>query len=240
MNILICDDERIFTEMITKSVNAIVQKRGIKCRIMSCQSGEEVIALYKEHKPKAVFLDISMPGIDGFDVAEAIASDNSGTEIIFVSSKEEMVYHSYKFRPFWFVPKSQLDMLNEVMLRLFDKLEIKTELTSKININIEGRRRMDIDPYNIAYFMTESPYMQFVDKDWNVSESYRNKLENIENQLEEHNYVRIHVRYLVNCRFIRRIDENTCVFKNGKTLPVSRSRADKAMTVFQEYMRSVR
>lgn len=240
MKFLVCDDEKLFTDIVITSLAACTESRGIEYSVISCSTGEEAIALYKEHEPEAVFLDISMPGADGFEVAETIASDGKGTKIVFVSSKEDTVYYAYAYKPFWFVPKSRIGMLDEVVQRLLDKLETMIELSAKININIEGRRNMDIDPYEIVYFMTNSHYVQMINKDGELSKSYRNKLDNIEKQLEGHNYVRIHVRYLVNCRYVRRMEENKCVFKNGETLPVSRSRSQEAMRIYQEYMRRTR
>lgn len=240
MKFLVCDDEKLFTDIIKTSLAGVVESRGIDCSVISCDTGEEAINLYKEHKPEAVFLDISMPDMDGFSVARTISLEGGDVEIIFVSSKEELVYRSYEYKPFWFVPKSHLSLLDEVIERLFDKLEAKIELSAKITLNIEGRRKIEIDPYEIAYFKTESHYVQMVDKNGNTSKSYRNKLTNIEKQLETQNYVRIHVRYLVNCRHVRLLGDNECVFKNGEKLPVSRSRAEKAKEAFLEYMRRTR
>lgn len=40
--------------------------------IAKCQNGREAISAIKTHKPDLVFLDIQMPGFDGFSVVQGL------------------------------------------------------------------------------------------------------------------------------------------------------------------------
>lgn len=90
--------------------------RDIKCNILTCNRGEKFIELCQKEKVDAGFLDISMPGLNGFETAEKILEIRKKIEIVFVSSKEKLINSSYEYKPFWLVPKSQISML-EIVIR---------------------------------------------------------------------------------------------------------------------------
>jgi two-component system, chemotaxis family, chemotaxis protein CheY len=86
MIFLVVDDSKIsrrwLIEMIPKKIleNAEV--------IEGC-NGEEAIALYTEHQPDVVFLDITMPIIDGFEALEAIRAINKDALVVMVSADRQ-------------------------------------------------------------------------------------------------------------------------------------------------------
>lgn len=240
LDIAICDDESIFIDRTSEYINSASKVQGIKCNIHTCQSGVELIELCGVKKIDAVFLDIAMPGIDGFKTAEELLKLRSNLVLIFVSSQETMVFSSYEYNPFWFVPKSQLSMLELVINKLFKKLENTASENSIIAINIENNRMVEIDTHKITYFRTDDHYVRIITKDNGKSDSYRYKLDYIEKQLQDSWFVRVHNRYLVNCRMISIIEKNACVLTNGEHVPISRVHMASAKSMFQKYLRSKR
>jgi DNA-binding response OmpR family regulator len=67
---------------------AILDQAGFRCH--ACESGQEGIAAVREHDPILTTLDISLPGIDGFEVARQIRSFSS-TYIIMLSARDEEI-----------------------------------------------------------------------------------------------------------------------------------------------------
>ena len=49
-------------------------------------SGQEAVQKYKSLKPDIVFMDITMPGMEGIDALERILKDDSAAKIVMVSS----------------------------------------------------------------------------------------------------------------------------------------------------------
>lgn len=240
MKIAICDDEKIYIDTISLYINKISKKHDKKCDIFTCQRGEILLEICNKKVFDAVFLDISMPGINGFETAEKLLKIRNNTTIVFVSSKESMVFSSYEYKPFWFVPKSQIAMLEIVINKLFEKLETDLSENSLIAINIENNKVIEINLKEISYFKTADHYIRLIYKDKSSSVSYRNKMDNIEAQLSQHFFARIHNRYLVNCRLISEIDKNSCKLITGEELPVSRAKMAHTKEMFQNYLRSIR
>lgn len=240
MKIAICDDERIYIDTVSSYINKISKKCNRECDIFTCQRGDALIALCEKEILDAVFLDISMPGFSGFETAEKLLKIRKNIIIVFVSSKESMVFSSYEYKPFWFVPKSQIAMLEIVINKLFEKFDANCNKDRFVTINVEIHKVIEINLTEAAYFKTDDHYIQLIMKDKSSSTSYRNKLNNIEEQLTKYWFVRVHSRYLVNCRHISEIENNFCKLINGEEIPISRARMAQTKEMFQNYLRSIR
>lgn len=76
---VICDDEDAALKIITYSI----ENQGIPIEIVGTASdGKEALALIKKENPNLVFLDIEMPGMNGFDVVEKMNAVNCKVIII--------------------------------------------------------------------------------------------------------------------------------------------------------------
>lgn len=82
--IYLVDDDRFLLDMYA------VKFRNAGHEVIAFQGGELALeALRKDPKPDAMLLDIVMPGIDGFEVLEAIKKENlAGTAKIIVLSNQ--------------------------------------------------------------------------------------------------------------------------------------------------------
>ena len=84
---VICDDEDAALKIITYSI----EKQGIPIEIVGTASdGQEALALIKRKKPNLVFLDIEMPGMNGFEVIEKLSSLNC--KIIIITAYSTFTY----------------------------------------------------------------------------------------------------------------------------------------------------
>jgi len=62
--------------------------------VQDCQSGREAIEAIVEHEPDVVFLDIQMPGMNGFDVLKALAGKRMPM-IVFVTAYDEYAVRAF-------------------------------------------------------------------------------------------------------------------------------------------------
>lgn len=240
MNIIICDDEKLFVDNLSARICDYLSERKIKCTITTCLDGTELIKLYAAKHFDAVFLDVSMPEIGGYEVAEEILKINKNAAIVFISSQESSVFHSYEYSPVWFVPKGNCAMFDLAMKKLIKRVENDRKNQRYVTVNIEDKIQLALDMEDVVYFKTTDHYLQFLKKNGTFSEFYRCKLSNIERQLSDHWFIRIHNRYLVNCRMIKTIEKQECILTDGYILPTSRSKIAHSKESFQNYLRNVR
>ena len=83
--ILICDDSPTDLAYLRNAL------KDTNCILVTATNGEEAVSKAKSEKPDVIFLDIVMPGIDGFATCRNLR-DNPATKhipVIFVSSKQQ-------------------------------------------------------------------------------------------------------------------------------------------------------
>lgn len=108
LRIAICDDDEYDRSAVWKIVSGVLAQNQIRSEIVQYQNGAYLLDELIQKKYDLILLDIQMPEMSGFIVAEQIYSMTGGDNLIFVSNEEDMVFQSLQFRPFRFVRKSQL------------------------------------------------------------------------------------------------------------------------------------
>src|SRR5256885_4067587 len=79
-------------------------RRGIRARLRSfrdlvvvddCQDGLEAISSIKRHRPDLVFLDVQMPGLDGFGVLKRLPRDQRPF-VIFLTAHDQYALRAFE------------------------------------------------------------------------------------------------------------------------------------------------
>lgn len=79
--VLIVDDE----PHIRKYIGLILRKLGSPT-IIEAANGEEAIALYTQHQPDLVLMDVNMPVMDGLQALERISTDFPDALVVMLTS----------------------------------------------------------------------------------------------------------------------------------------------------------
>ena len=90
LRILIADDDRMLAEFLT----ALVQATGNEVVAVETAGGLAVVQSYTRHQPDCVLLDIMMPKLNGFTVAQHLRSRDPNARIIFMSGLVQSDYPS--------------------------------------------------------------------------------------------------------------------------------------------------
>jgi two-component system, LytTR family, response regulator len=81
-------------------------------------TGEETVALLRENQPDVLFLDVQMPGLDGFQVLEALG-DLGETAVVFVTAYDDYAVRAFEVQALDYLLKPVAeDRLAAVMERL--------------------------------------------------------------------------------------------------------------------------
>lgn len=217
INIAICDDEAVYLNKIKE----LIEKQGHDCPVYIDVYGKGMDLEETLHTRQydLVFLDIEMPGINGFALAENIRLCFEDTEIVFVSSYENLVYQSFKFKPFRFIRKSHLEEeIIEVMDTFVRKFSAGNERYMEFKTPI-GMKQIKIS--NIIYM--ESQKHEVIVNHKSGIFNCRDTMLNLEEKLVNDDFIRIHKGFLVNILYIKTIEANQVVLKNRKILPLGRS-----------------
>lgn len=82
LSILLIDD----LTYITKTVSHLLSREGLK--VFVAKNGLEGILLFQRLQPHVVILDIRLPDINGFDIANLIRKVDPVTPVIFITANE--------------------------------------------------------------------------------------------------------------------------------------------------------
>jgi len=78
---LVVDDSEFARKTLIKILNMIGG-----CMVGEATSGQDAVQKYRSLKPDIVFMDITMPGMEGIDALEQIIGDDKTARVIMVSS----------------------------------------------------------------------------------------------------------------------------------------------------------
>lgn len=236
INILICDDNKEFLSQIEKNISNIISDSSFSdfdFKVTAFDNPKSALEFCSLHKVDIAFLDIDMPEIGGFDIAEVIHSKNNDTLIIFVTNFENYVFSSLRYRPLRFIRKSHLDTeLNEAMEAALHELVCKNKYLELGNKYSNDK----IFFSDILYFESKKNYAEIVCND-GKRYMYRSTLTELENNLKHYDFMRVHAGFLVNMKHINRIFKNTVIMSNNEEISVSKRLSAEVHKTYSEYLR---
>ena len=233
IRIAVCDDDRDISERIKVLIEKYFTEQADESDITIFSSGSCFLSDSTDYN--AVFLDIDMPDIGGFDIAEQI-SGRGNTLIIFVTTHDELVYSSLKFRPFRFIRKAHLEEELPETLDAVNKEILKLGVNTKFMLQTKNGEVL-LDVTNIEYIEIYTHSMQVYTASGEILECY-GSLSAMEKQLNDFDFVRTHKSYLVNCKYIFSIEKNRIILDDKTEIPLSRYRADTVKSKFKNHLRS--
>ncbi len=241
---MIVDDERLGRQKIRLFLAA---HRDIDV-VAECSDGQEALAAIRETKPDLVFLDVRMPGIDGFDVLRRVRSDPPA--VIFVTAHDEYALRAfdvdavdYLLKPF------DRRRFNEALRRARKRIEsATTPLPRDWTASLEElARRRERGPYWSRFAVRERDRMIFIpvsELDWIGAEGkyvrlhagttagapghlLRASMAEVERRLDPSEFVRIHRGTIVNLKRIVELyrgfgGNHVVVLGGGQRLTLSR------------------
>lgn len=213
IRVAICDDEPIIQNIIKNSCEKYLIQIDIPYSIKLFNSGD--IFLNNNEEIDILFLDVDMPGINGFEVAKEINKRYKNIFIIFITSHSEMIQEAFKVRAFRYLFKPLNDeeffeAIKEAVDELFNSSEIILEQRDG-SVLIDKRNIIYIESLGdgtVLYTDSEKYVNNFPLKKW------------IE-ILDDISFYQCHRSYIVNFSYVKKIEISKLILKNDYTLPVS-------------------
>lgn len=233
MRIAICDDDAKFTDRLKVFIEKELGARNVTPHICVYHDGGAFIA---DHAAcDAVFLDIDMPSVNGFDIAERINGMGDAL-IVFVTMHDELVYSSIRFRPFRFVRKTHLEQELPEVLDDLNREVYKRSAGRKFEFRTQtGVVFLDVS--TIVYIEIYGHWLH-VCVDGGEDLNCYGSLAELEKELAPFDFIRTHKSYIVNCKYIYAIEKGQIVLDDGIKILLSRYRAGEVRDKFRRYVRS--
>lgn len=248
ISVSICDDSRIFLEKLNREIAGSMTKFRIRHSIESFFTGREFLERHRENPFDVVFLDIKMPDMNGFQVAEEIRRISQKTIIIFVTTEDALVYDSFSFQPFDFIPKlspdkssvhKDYDFMSLRIERTVKRLLHRFTAAEKIGLDMPYGEKLYVKIEDIQLLRTAGNYVEYSIKE-HEPVKVRRKLDEAMEELDATLFVRIHKSYGVNMGFIKNIDYSQLLItlKDGSMVTISRAHKKDVEAAYIEYLRN--
>jgi two-component system, LytTR family, response regulator len=241
---VIVDDEPLARERLASLLSA---EQDIEV-IAQCRDGEEAVTAIDQHSPDLVFLDVQMPGLNGFEVIDAVGPDKMPL-VIFVTAYDQHALRAFQVRaldyllkPFdrerftealqrarTHIQRDETGDLGRRLLALVKDLRRDQPKTDRLVVKSGGRlfflRTDEIDWVEAAGNYVRLHVGQ-------TSHLLRETMNAIEGRLDPEKFFRIHRSRIVNMERIQEMQpwlngEYAVVLRTGTRLTLSRGYREK-------------
>jgi len=239
MRVIIVDDEHLARALLREHLAAHPDIEIVG----ECANGFEAVKAITELQPDLVFLDIQMPKLDGFEVAELAGNR---TRYLFVTAYDQFALRAfevhavdYLLKPF--TPARLAQALAHARERVTHAgagassngqveavvAEARQRQQPLERLLIRDGTRVQVVPVaTIDYIEAQDDYVAVVasGRQWLKSQ----RLAELETQLDPQAFLRVHRSYIVRVAAIARIepsgrDGHCAVLHSGAKVPISRS-----------------
>lgn len=229
MKAIIVDDERLARKELTRLLSEFP---GIEI-IKECDSADDAIIEVDKLKPDVVFLDIHMPGKDGFGVLEEL---DYTPHVIFVTAYDEYAIKAFEVNALDYLLKPiQTDRLKEAISKIkvetSEPILVGDKLTENHQVFVkDGEKCWFVRLGDVPMFESEGNYVRvYFD---NNKPLILKSLNNLANKLDENTFFRANRKFIINLNWVDKIEGwfnggLMVKLKNGEQIEISRRQASK-------------
>lgn len=168
----------------------------------------QAIAEINELKPDLIFLDINMPGTNGFELLEAL---DESPEVIFVTAYDEFALKAFEVNALDYLlkpvnPDRLKDAVSKIMKRIPENrnnAQEKLSLDKKIFIK-DGEKCFFVPVKDISLIESDGNYVKVHFE--NKKPLLHKSLTYMENRLPEDVFFRANRQYIINLNYIKNIE----------------------------------
>jgi len=205
-----------------------------------CASASETVELVRLTRPALLFLDIRMPGMDGFDVVGAIESEHLPMPaVVFTTAYDQYALRAFEIHAVDYLLKpftagrlgSAIQRVRErlaggeSMARINGKSRDGTGYTTRIVFKSRGRI-LFLPVSEIRWVGAEENYVRLCTE--RETHLLRETMAHLEERLDPQQFLRVHRSFIVNLQFVKEVrtehdGESSVIMVDGQKIAMSRS-----------------
>lgn len=196
-------------------------------------SGEDFLASGKTFHLLCLDIDLK-GGIDGMEVARRVREHDDVTAIVFITNLAQYALEGYQVQALDYVlkPLSYTDFAMKLSKaqRIIERYSNNRPLLLE---TVDGKKEL-VNLKDVEYVEVRKHYLTYhtVNGDCTIRSSMRAE----ESRLSGDSFFRINSYLLLNLFYLRSVDGDDVILKNGKRLPISRSRKTEFLTYLARYI----
>lgn len=226
LHICAIDDNPAFLQLLKRVIADISNALNIRITL-SCYTKYTAVDALPEYD--IIFLDIEMPELSGFDVANEIIKVSSG-KIIYITGIENHVFESYRHFAFDFVRKSNLEHdLIEVMKHYMNTKTVSIQINYKkcvLRIPVNDMKLIQMNRNMLTIFYRE--------KKVTIRDTLKSFLKN-NYQLLQMQFAQINRSEILNIDYVQQISNNEIHTCDGAIYVLTNKYMDSFLKKYYTY-----
>ena len=229
MRCLVVDDDQEFSSKFNIHLETFL--KGIFKDFHIIEINENFDDFSQYHDIDLLFIDIDLKDLNGINIIKRLQMDKVDYPIIYVSSRQELVFSSLTTQPFYFVRKQNLE--NDLK-ELFKLLNIYYKKTMKmITFDYYGRKT--------CIFLKDIHYITSFGHDISIvcdqeTYTYRSSLKDVLKLIDSPVVTQVHRSYAVSLMYVKEVDKNNIILNDETCITIGKKYADEFMFQYKEYL----
>lgn len=236
MRFAVVDDEPGILKQIPELIRQFSPNKKIEIDAFS--SSSEFLSAYANQKYDALFLDIDMPDMNGFVLAEHLRHLGDLIPIVYITARDDLMIQAFRYKALGFVRKQFIEselpyalstIINEI--RKDDDMIEVTETRAKgghtYRLNVSMIMYIQSFRHNVAIHMSNGNEI-----------TVRSSLSYFSEHEGFRHFIAISTGIIVNLSLVELTEDAVC-FSNGEILYISRRKIPSVRTAYLNYIRKV-
>ena len=236
IQICLCDDNPVMLKKQEDFINTFKQEHNLEIKITSFPNGEALLFYAEDYyfKFDIIVLDILMGNTNGIEVANKLRQLGSKAQIIFITSSREHVFDSFDSNPLHYLLKDDLnpEHAQQVLWKAIEQSKKKEQMF----LFKKHSTTYSIPMATIVHFEIIGRIMCINCID--TTYEYYKRIDDLEKELFNYSFCRIHRSYIVNLAFIKKLNRTEVTLRSGKTLVIGKSYYTQVTQRFSQYLQT--
>ena len=236
MRFAIVDDEPGVLKQIPVLIRRILPDQHIEADTF--ESSSDFLGKYTQKKYDALFLDIDMPDMNGFDLAEHLRKKNDLVPIVYITARDDLMFQAFRYKALGFVRKQFIENeLPYALSTIISELYVEDDTIEVTEIRSQGGHVHQISVKEIMYLESEHHNVDIHLTDGKII-TVRSAISYFSEHEKFQHFIAISNGILVNLSLIELTEDAVC-FQNGEKLFITRRKIASVRAAYLNNMGKV-
>lgn len=231
LNVAVVDDEEKERAHLSQLLTRYAQAKGEKFQTVSFESGVQFLTDYQANRFDMVFMDVDMPGLDGFATARKLREQDTSAVLVFVTNLARYAIRGYEV--------DALDYLLKPLTYEAFALKIKKAVSicrrnCKNRVIIKTRSSQAVFPASSVAYVESDGHRILYHTEHGDFPAY-GTMKEVGAQLPPDSFFRVNSGYIVNLDYVSGYDGALLFLKSGDRVEISRARRKDFLEALANY-----
>lgn len=236
MRFAVIDDEKIVLDKIDSYLKKYAEENGQKFDVTLYDDGLNLLINYKKGDYDVLFLDIQMVHSNGMEIAKSIRERDENVVLVFITNMVQYAVQGYSVEALDFIVKPlDYSLFAKKMARIVLAAERVMAEREESVLPLYFRGTMNQVKVSEITYVEVSGHCVLVHTIGETIEVWNSSMKKMEESLSKYDFHRCNACYLVNLKYVSKVDGASLVLRNER-LAISKQKRKDFLNALTEYI----